>query len=391
MSVLNQDGDAPLLASTPQTADGSHRSDARSHQDFAPFAHSQPFVGSQFDPAGSHPKVAPTNEDTAARTESHRIPAGRQTPIAPVRVMPVGPDAEPNDPCREPAVACPHPVLDSAGSAESQDSPAMSHERDASALPDVSATVSSVGSAMNAVTEIHLMPAYYPTLLTVYADTYESVQKLRMAQMNRLRCWLRDTLPREQWGSVDFSDEKLNDRTLYEALPNDQRDFVDRLRQFEKDAGRYLTREIARHPLWPWLKSVRGMGPVLGGRLLARVDLDRFPAPENLWSYCGLDGPNWRRKTEEGKLTYSWKLHTLSMQIAMSFEKQSRGSGGYRDIYDWRKSYEQTKPSCGRGACADRDVCTPKHIQYRAQRYTVKRFLADLWTEHRRNGEEHAA
>jgi hypothetical protein len=224
------------------------------------------------------------------------------------------------------------------------------------------------------------------SLLYVYATTYETVQKNRLAQMNRIRCWLRDTLPEDQWGEVDFSDEKLSDRALYPTMPNDMREWVDEQRAFEASATRYLARELKRHRLWPWLDSVRGIGPILGGRLLARVEpLDRFPAPSNLWSYCGLDGPTWRRKTPEGKLTYSRRLNVLAFQIADSFQHQPMHSGGYRDIYDDRKLFERTKPPCGKAKCTeDRECCTDGHTNSKARRYAVKTFLKDLWVESRR-------
>jgi len=51
---------------------------------------------------------------------------------------------------------------------------------------------------------------------------------------------------------------------------------------------RALTERIARHPTWPWLVRVRGLGPSLSARLLARLEIDRAPTPSSFWSYCGL-------------------------------------------------------------------------------------------------------
>ncbi len=229
------------------------------------------------------------------------------------------------------------------------------------------------------------------TLLNVYASTYESVQALRMAQMNRMRCSLRDSIPREQWGDIDFSDEKLNDRKLYAALPNDQREFVDQIVAMEDSAERYLGREISKHPLWPWFAATRGIGEVLAGRLIHHLgDLQRFPSPAHLWSYCGLDGPDWRRKTPEGRKTYSPKLNRLAWQCAESFQMQRVGASGYREVYDRRKAYEASRPWCGgcwpKGAdkTSNREACTPGHINNKARRFTAKRFLADLWEQGQR-------
>jgi hypothetical protein len=56
----------------------------------------------------------------------------------------------------------------------------------------------------------------------------------------------------------------------------------------ERDLLRALTERIARHPAWPWLVRVRGLGPSLSARLLARLEIDRAPTPSSFWSYCGL-------------------------------------------------------------------------------------------------------
>ena len=56
----------------------------------------------------------------------------------------------------------------------------------------------------------------------------------------------------------------------------------------ERDLLRLLTERIARHPAWPWLERVRGIGPSLSARLLARLEIERAPTPSSFWSYCGL-------------------------------------------------------------------------------------------------------
>jgi len=56
----------------------------------------------------------------------------------------------------------------------------------------------------------------------------------------------------------------------------------------ERDLLRVLTERIARHPAWPWLGRVRGLGPSLSARLLARLEIERAPTPSSFWSYCGL-------------------------------------------------------------------------------------------------------
>jgi hypothetical protein len=56
----------------------------------------------------------------------------------------------------------------------------------------------------------------------------------------------------------------------------------------ERDLLRLMSEQLARHPAWPWLERVRGMGPSLAARLLARLEIERAPTPSSFWSYCGL-------------------------------------------------------------------------------------------------------
>jgi hypothetical protein len=56
----------------------------------------------------------------------------------------------------------------------------------------------------------------------------------------------------------------------------------------ERDLLRVLSERIAMHPAWPWIERVRGIGPSLAARLLARLDIERAPTPSSFWSYCGL-------------------------------------------------------------------------------------------------------
>lgn len=56
----------------------------------------------------------------------------------------------------------------------------------------------------------------------------------------------------------------------------------------ERELLRVLSERIGRHPTWPWLERVRGIGPSLAARLLARLEIERAPTPSSFWSYCGL-------------------------------------------------------------------------------------------------------
>lgn len=217
-------------------------------------------------------------------------------------------------------------------------------------------------------------------LLNAYAQTYEAQVKTRQALMNRMRNWLRDTLPPEQWGDADLSDKQLADDKIIKLLPNNQMEYLEIVKNFEKSIQKYMQKEVKNHYLWPWLSSVKGIGENLASKLLFHLkDLNRFPTVSHLWSYCGLDGDDWKKRK------HNWALTSICYLIADSFQYGRKGSGGYRGVYEERKKYESEKPSCTK--CIEMghvEHCRPAHINNKARRYAVKMFLKDLWIENKR-------
>jgi hypothetical protein len=49
-----------------------------------------------------------------------------------------------------------------------------------------------------------------------------------------------------------------------------------------------VQKELQTHPAWQWLRGVKGVGPSLAGKLLARLDPEKAPTPSSFWAYCGL-------------------------------------------------------------------------------------------------------
>jgi hypothetical protein len=49
-----------------------------------------------------------------------------------------------------------------------------------------------------------------------------------------------------------------------------------------------VERRIETHPAWAWLGRVRGVGPTVGARLLARLDVRSAGRPVAFWERCGL-------------------------------------------------------------------------------------------------------
>jgi hypothetical protein len=94
-----------------------------------------------------------------------------------------------------------------------------------------------------------------------------------------------------------------------------------RMEQLLADA---MTACVQRHRTWPWLLRVKGIGPVLSARLLARLRIDRAPTPSSFWKYCGL-------ATEEGeRYTCAGCGATMTLSAGRSPRGPHRSPDGHR-------------------------------------------------------------
>lgn len=133
-------------------------------------------------------------------------------------------------------------------------------------------------------------------LLALAADVLDDLERVRIANENRLRQLTRDE-----------TDKDGEDRGF--GLTLDHPDvrrlavLVETLAKAEHDAELNLARMVRRHPLGPWAKTQRGVGDKQIGRLLAAIG-DPYIRPEmhrangvvepsrprtvsELWAFCG--------------------------------------------------------------------------------------------------------
>ncbi len=231
---------------------------------------------------------------------------------------------------------------------------------------------------------------------------YYDHQKLRTSHMNRVRDLVRkknEGIPLDQVEEkkrlVKF-DKKYKDETLSGLL------------KLMKDEGRVSTQEVdhiakllgianAERVLegqyksiiedWAgnyevyhgFLRKTRGIGPILGGGLLAVFDVRKTKHISSFWAYAGLhvvDGKAPRRVKGE-KLGYSTQARTLCWKVSDSFIKQR--TPPYRGIYDRIKTEEvaRLKDTAEKG--------WKLHADLRARRRMVKQFLADFWIAWRKS------
>lgn len=181
------------------------------------------------------------------------------------------------------------------------------------------------------------------------ADAYFQIQKLRVSVGNRV-------VAMEKHRAIS----ELNKEFLV-SLHN-------RLLEMERDCVRYAKDYIASHPVWPWLKTVKGVGPVLAMSILSYIDIEKADTISALWRYAGLgvvDGK--AEKPAKGeKLHYNKRLKTRVYLLGVSF---LRTGGKFSEIYYREKErQQQLHPDL-----------PPLRIHFRAVRKMMKVFLACLW------------
>lgn len=146
-----------------------------------------------------------------------------------------------------------------------------------------------------------------------------------------------------------------------------------------------------------WLRSQKGIGPVIAAGFLAHLDITKAETAGAFWSFAGLDP---RAVWEKGKKRpWNADLKVLCWKLGESFVKVS----GYDDafygkLYKQRKEIEVAKNEAGEFAeqaktklekfkiGKDTDAYAayiqgklpPAHIHARAKRYAIKLLLAHL-------------
>ena len=189
--------------------------------------------------------------------------------------------------------------------------------------------------------------------LRVMADLYYQIQKARVAMGNR-----KSAIER----GVDSGD------TAWLAS------WQERLHGMEAEIVGDMGRLLHEQPAWVWLKTVKGIGPTLGGKVIALIDdIGKFDTISKLWSFAGYglypdaDGNLGIQKLTKGqKATFNRRLKTAIYLVGSSFLKSG---GRFSDVYyEAKRHYEQTHPEW-----------TDGHRHNAAMRKMGKVYLACLW------------
>lgn len=159
------------------------------------------------------------------------------------------------------------------------------------------------------------------------------------------------------------------------------------------------------HPVGRWMRSVKGVGPVIAAGFLANINIERSTTVGRLWKYCGV-APGQRRKRGE-KTDFNPSLKRLCFLTGECFKRLQSDDpkAYYRHVYDARKAYETEKNARGdyaeqaatslaekkfgaetqAKAWYDQGMLPPARIDLRSCRYATKLFLShmhEVWWRH---------
>lgn len=155
-------------------------------------------------------------------------------------------------------------------------------------------------------------------------------------------------------------------------------------------------------PIYSWLKTIKGIGPLHSAKLIAYIDMDKTPTVSALWAYCGLTPDS--KKTKGKKANWNQQLKMYCFQISESFIKSK---SSYKKIYDKEKERQLMLMKDNHAICDTQKCCVsssnnnlgenqednlkpllfcspPKslmHCHMRAMRKMIKEFLKDYWIE----------
>jgi hypothetical protein len=302
----------------------------------------------------------------------------------------------------------------------------------------VSAEPTRTAPAKRPAASNRVSPVLSDPLLNLAVDILGDLEKVRIANENRLRQLTRDETDAdgEERGfglTLDHPDV-ARQAALVRALKCERKAAAEKHRGccLEHDAELNLAKHLRRHPLGPWVKAQRGVGEKQGARLLAAVGdpywntlHDRPRTVSELWSYCGYhvlpvghgrtgthsriaDGsqaggnPDQTRNEPQAAVVgvaatrargqkANWSA-TAKMRAYLVAVSCMKTTGPYRDVYEQaREKYADTlhPAECRRCGPAGQPAAagSPRsagHQHAMALRVVAKEVLKDLWREAKR-------
>lgn len=133
-------------------------------------------------------------------------------------------------------------------------------------------------------------------------------------------------------------------------------------------------------PVWPWVEGICGFGALGLAQIVGEAgDLGSYANPAKLWKRFGLaviEGRAQRRVSGEEALKHGFSPERRAAMFCIG-DSLIKKQNEYRALYLGRKEYEMSKLPESEGG---RKIVWHR----RAQRYTEKRLLRELWKAWRR-------
>jgi hypothetical protein len=168
-------------------------------------------------------------------------------------------------------------------------------------------------------------------LLSLAADIVDDLEKVRVANENRLRQLTRSEGDKDGQNRGWGLDLDHPDVARLAGL-------VDLLIAAEKQAIKNLEIHMKQHPLGPWVKLAKGVGEKQAARLLAAIGDPYWNELKNrprrvaeLRSYCGYGDAEKQVRRKGVKANWSADAKKRAFLVATSIIK---AGGPYREVYD---------------------------------------------------------
>jgi hypothetical protein len=225
-------------------------------------------------------------------------------------------------------------------------------------------------------------------LLSLAADIVDDLEKVRVANENRLRQLTRSEGDKDGQNRGWGLDLDHPDVARLAGL-------VDLLIAAEKQAIKNLEIHMKQHPLGPWVKLAKGVGEKQAARLLAAIGDPYWNELKNrprrvaeLRSYCGYGDAETQVRRKGVKANWSADAKKRAYLVATSIIK---AGGPYREVYDQaRAKYDGAVHTleCRRCGPAGKPALpgsplSAGHQHARGLRAICKAVLKDLWLEAR--------
>lgn len=225
-------------------------------------------------------------------------------------------------------------------------------------------------------------PTLFDPLLALLADNLDDLERTWIANENRLRQLTRDEPDSD---GIERGFGLTEDNPVVAQLAA----VVQSLKALEHGATLALQRRLRDHPLGPWVKRTRGVGPKQGARLIAAIG-DPYWHDETsnedgtvrhqagprtvseLWAYCGYRPGQRRRKGQKSNWSVDAKMRAhLVAEMCVRLGKAT--DTAYYQKYRGRRDHT---------AIAHPDW-TDLHSHNDAVHVVAKEVLKDLWREAR--------